>query len=134
MINSYMRNTRTFSDLDLNFIAHPMTGDVTKKYDEFAIKQSVKNLILTNHYERPFHPEIGSQITGLMFENWSPMVQSVIRQSIINTITNFEPRVKLIDITINSSPDENSIDVSITFKIVNTETPLTIDITLDRTR
>jgi len=129
-----MRNTRTFSDLDLNFIAHPMTGDVSKKFDEFAIKQSVKNLILTNHYERPFHPEIGSQITGLMFENWSPMIQSVIRQSIINTITNFEPRVRLIDILVNPSPDENSIYVEITFKIVNTETPLTIDITLDRTR
>lgn len=111
-----------------------MTGDVSKKYDEFAIKQSVKNLILTNHYERPFHPEIGSQITGLMFENWSPMIQSVIRQSIINTITNFEPRVQLIDILVNPSPDENSIYVEITFKIVNTETPLTIDITLDRTR
>ena len=129
-----MRNTRTFSDLDLNFIAHPMTGDVSKKFDEFAIKQSVKNLILTNHYERPFHPEIGSQITGLMFENWSPMIQSVIRQSIINTITNFEPRVQLIDILVNPSPDENSIYVEITFKIVNTEAPLTIDITLDRTR
>ena len=129
-----MRNTRTFSDLDLNFIAHPITGDVSKKYDEFAIKQSVKNLILTNHYERPFHPEIGSQITGLLFENWSPMLQSVIRQSIINTITNFEPRVQLIDILVNPSPDENSIYVEITFKIVNTEAPLTIDITLDRTR
>jgi len=129
-----MRNTRTFSDLDLNFIAHPMTGDVSKKFDEFAIKQSVKNLILTNHYERPFHPEIGSQITGLMFENWSPMIQSVIRQAIINTITNFEPRVRLIDILVNPSPDENSIYVEITFKIVNTEAPLTIDITLDRTR
>jgi len=129
-----MRNTRQFIDLDLNFIAHPMTGDVSKKFDEFAIKQSVKNLILTNHYERPFHPEIGSQITGLMFENWSPMIQSVIRQSIINTITNFEPRVQLIDILVNPSPDENSIYVEITFKIVNTEAPLTIDITLDRTR
>lgn len=129
-----MRNTRTFSDLDLDFIAHPVSGDITKKYDEYAIKQSVKNLILTNHYERPFHPEIGSQITGLLFENWSPMLQSVIRQSIINTITNFEPRVKLIDVNVYQRSDENSVDVTITFSIINTETPITIDITLERTR
>jgi phage baseplate assembly protein W len=129
-----MRNTRQFIDLDLNFIAHPVSGDITRKYDEYAIKQSVKNLIFTNHYERPFHPEIGSQITGLLFENWTPMLQSVLRQTIINTITNFEPRVKLIDVIVYPKPDENSIDVSITFKIVNTETPVTLDITLNRTR
>ena len=129
-----MRNTRIFTDLDLDFIAHPVSGDVSKKYDEFAIKQSVKNLILTNHYERPFHPEIGSQITGLMFENWSPMLQSVIRQSIINTITNFEPRVKLIDVVVTPNADNNLVYASITFKIVNTNTPITVDITLNRTR
>lgn len=129
-----MRNTRIFTDLDLDFIAHPVSGDISKKYDEFAIKQSVKNLILTNHYERPFHPEIGSQITGLMFENWSPMLQSVIRQSIINTITNFEPRVKLIDVVVTPNADNNLVYASITFKIVNTNTPITVDITLNRTR
>jgi phage baseplate assembly protein W len=129
-----MRNTRKFSDLDLDFIAHPVSRDVSRKYDENAIKQSVKNLIMTNHYERPFHPEIGSQITGLLFENWSPMIQSVIRQSIINTITNFEPRVVLLDVQVYSKPDEHSIDVTIIFKIINTDTPLSIDITLERTR
>lgn len=127
-------NTRIFSDLDLNFIAHPVSGDVSKKYDELAIKQSVKNLILTNHYERPFHPEIGSQISGLLFENWSPMLQSVIRQSIVNTITNFEPRVRLLDVSVDPNEDNNLVYVIITFTIVNTDTPLTVDITLNRTR
>ena len=128
------RSTRKFSDLDLNFIAHPISGDVSKKFDEYAINQSVKNLILTNHYERPFHPEIGSQISGLLFENWTPVLQSVMRQSIINTITNFEPRVQLIDVVIYDRSDNNAVDVSITYKIVNTETPVTLDITLNRTR
>lgn len=128
------RNTRIFSDLDLNFIAHPVSGDVSKKYDELAIKQSVKNLILTNHYERPFHPEIGSQISGLLFENWSPMLQSVLRQSIVNTITNFEPRVRLLDVSVDPNEDNNLVYVIITFTIVNTDTPLTVDITLNRTR
>lgn len=128
------RSTKQYSDLDLNFIAHPISGDVTRKYDEYAINQSIKNLVLTNHYERPFHPEIGSQITGLLFENWTPMLQSVIRQSIINTITNFEPRVQLIDVVVYDRSDNNAVDVSITYKIVNTETPVTLDITLNRTR
>lgn len=128
------RNTRTYSDLDLNFIANPATGDIAKKYDENAIKQSVKNLIMTNHYERPFHPEIGSQVTGLLFENDSPMLQATLERAIIYTIENFEPRVKLISVDITLNPDNNSVFVSITFKILNTERPITVDFTLQRTR
>lgn len=128
------RNVRTYSDLDLNFIANPATGDIAKKYDENAIKQSVKNLIMTNHYERPFHPEIGSQVTGLLFENDSPMLQATLERAIIYTIENFEPRVKLISVDITLNPDNNSVFVSITFKILNTERPITVDFTLQRTR
>lgn len=124
----------TFTDIDLNFIKHPVSRDITKKYDVDAIKQSVKNLILTNFYERPFHPEIGSQITGLLFENWNPMLEAVIKQAVANTIGNFEPRVKLIDVLVVPNPDNNALRVSIVFKIVNTETPITIEITLQRTR
>lgn len=129
-----MRSTTVFTDLDLDFIMHPVSRDVSKKVNEYAIKQSVKNLILTNHYERPFHPEIGSQITAMLFENWSPMLQSVIRQSIINTITNFEPRVKLLEVVVDPNEDSNALSVSITFKIINTNTPLTVDLILNRTR
>jgi phage baseplate assembly protein W len=128
------RATRIFSDLDLNFIANPSTGDISKKFNETAIKQSVKNLILTNFYERLFHPEIGSQVTGLLFEPFSPLLQALLQRAIINTIENYEPRVKLLEVVINLNPDNNSIDVSIYFKIVNTETPLSLNITLKRTR
>lgn len=128
------RNTRTYTDLDLNFIANPATGDISKKYDENAIKQSVKNLVMTRHYERPFHPEIGSQVMGLLFENDSPMLQATLQRAIIYTIENFEPRVKLINVQVNMNPDNNSVYVSITFKIVNTERPITVDFTLQRTR
>lgn len=128
------RNTRTFSDLDLNFIANPATGDVSKKYDVNAIKQSVKNLVMTNHYERLFHPEIGSQITSLLFEPFSPLLQAMLEQAIINTITNFEPRVRLLNIDVSLNPDNYTVFVSITFTIVNTETPLVVDFTLQRTR
>lgn len=127
-------NSRTFTDLDLNFIANPVTGDVSRKYDENAIKQSIKNLVMTNHYEKPFHPEIGSQIYSLLFEPFSPMLKSMLERSIINTIANFEPRASLIDVEVTLNPDNNSIYCQITFRIINTQRPLTVDITLSRTR
>ncbi len=128
------RNTRTFSDIDLNFTAHPLTGDVARKYDEESIKQSVKNLILTNNYERPFHSEIGSQIRGLLFEPVTPMLNMLLKRAIIDTITNFEPRVRLIDVLVRFSPDNNDVYVSIEYTIVNTTRPIQIDLVLKRTR
>lgn len=128
------RQTRTFSDLDLNFKSHPATGDVTMKYDENAIKQSIKNLVMTNHYERPFHPEIGSQVRALLFEPASPMLAITLKQAITNTINTFEPRVKLQDVIVTSSPDLNRLYVTIEFTIINTTSPLTMSLVLERTR
>lgn len=128
------RNARVFSDLDLNFIANPATGDVSKKYDESAIKQSIKNLIMTNHYEKPFHPEIGSQVLSLLFEPFSPLLQAMLEQAITNTINNFEPRVRLQQVNVFLNPDNVSVYVTIEYKIVNTEKPITVDFTLQRTR
>lgn len=128
------RNTRTFSDLDLNFTAHPLTGDVARKYDEEAIKQAVKTLILTDNYERPFHSEIGSQIRGLLFEPVTPMLNMLLKRAIIDTITNFEPRVRLIDVVVRFSPDNYDVYVSIEYTIINTTRPIQIDLVLKRTR
>jgi len=128
------RLTRTFSDLDFNFIANPSTGDVTRKFDDNAIKQSVKNLILTSNYEKPFHPEIGSQVNSLLFEPFSPMIQAMMTEAIKNTINNYEPRVNLLNVIVNANPDNHSLNVSIIFKIVNTETPISVDLVLERTR
>lgn len=131
------RNTRIFSDIDLNFTAMPVPGgkgDVAKKYDVNAIKQSVKNLVMTNNYERPFHPEIGSQIQSLLFEPFSPLLQAMLEKTIVNTINNFEPRVQLLKVEVTLNPDNYTAYVSIVFTIVNTETPITIDLTLQRTR
>ena len=128
------RATRTFSDLDFNFFANPATGDVTKKFDDNAIKQSVKNLILTSFYEKPFHPEIGSQVNSLLFEPFSPLLKAMMTEAIKNTLYNHEPRVSLLDVTVNDNPDNNSLYVSIIFKIINTEQPITVDLVLQRTR
>lgn len=128
------RNTRIFTDLDLNFTANPATGDVFKKYDENAIKQSVKNLVLTNNYERLFHPEIGSQVQSLLFEPMTPLLKAMLEKAIINTINNFEPRVQVLNVQVTLNPDNHTAYVSIVFRIVNTEKPLVIDFTLQRTR
>lgn len=128
------KNTRTFSDLDLGFRAHPVSKDVARKFDENAIKQSIRSLILTKNYERPFHSEIGSPIKTLLFEPFSALTTAITKSIIENTINSFEPRVSLIDVRVSFSPDNNGLYVSIVFVIVNTVTPITIDIFLERTR
>ena len=128
------RNTRNFSDLDLNFTAHPVTKDIVLRYDENAIKTSLKNLILTSNFERPFHSEIGSPIKRLLFEPATPMLGVVMKRAIVDTVNNFEPRVELLNVDVNVAPDINSIRVTIEFKIKNTERPLSLDLVLERTR
>jgi len=128
------KNTRIYTDLDLNFTANPVTGDVSSKYDENAIKQSVKNLIMTHHYERPFHPEIGSQVHSLLFDNFSPMTQVMMEQAIRNTIENNEPRVRLNSVSVDLQNDDMTANISIVFTIVNIQQPIQLDFTLRRTR
>lgn len=129
-----MANTRTFSDLDLGFFAHPVSRDVSKKYDENSIKQSLRNLILTKNYERPFRSDVGSQIKSILFEPITPMMSAVIKRTIENTINTYEPRVSLLDVSVLLSPDNNSVYVTIVFTIVNTSTPISVDLILERTR
>lgn len=128
------RNTRNFSDLDLNFTAHPVTKDIVLRYDENAIKTSLKNLIMTSNFERPFHSEIGSPIKRLLFEPATPMLAVVMKRAIVDTVNNFEPRVELLDVDVYVGEDSNAIRVTIEFKIRNTERPLSLDIVLERTR
>lgn len=128
------RNTRTFSDLDFNFTAHPVTGDIVRRFDESAVKNSLKNLILTSNYERPFHSEIGSPIKRLLFEPATPMLQVMLQKAISDTVNNFEPRVELLNVDVVVSEDTYEVYVSIEFRIVNTTQPLTLDLTLERTR
>jgi phage baseplate assembly protein W len=128
------RSARLFTDIDLNFTAHPVTGDVTRRYDENAIKASVLNLLLTRNFERPFHSEIGSPIRSLLFELPGPMFTVMMQRAIIDVINNFEPRVEIIDVRVNDAADSNAVYVTVEFKIVNTERPITLDLTLERTR
>jgi phage baseplate assembly protein W len=127
-------NVRIFSDLDLNFTPHPVTGDLVRRLDDNAIKQALKNLIMTRNFERPFHSEIGSPIREALFNPLTPMTVMIVRRAIIDLVSNFEPRVRLLDVEVISSPENNSLYVSINFRIINTERPLNLEFMLERTR
>lgn len=125
---------RQYKDLDLNFLSHPVKKDVTKHVDEMAVINSVKNLILTNHYERPFRPDIGSNIGKLLFENMDNITATAIRREIEQTIVNFEPRVSISNIGILPDFDNNGFSVSMEFYIINRTEPITIEFFLQRVR
>jgi phage baseplate assembly protein W len=133
-ITTNIDTSRSFKDLDLNFISHPVRKDVTKHINEFAIINSVKNLILTNHYERPFQPELGSNIRRLLFENVDVIIAARIEREIVETIENFEPRVQVSKVTAIPAPDENSYQIILEFFIVNIPNPVTITFFLERIR
>ena len=128
------RNTRTYSDLDFSFLANPSTKDVAVRYDDNAVKQSIRSLVMTNHYERPFHPEIGSQINDMLFEPFSPLTKAMMERAITNTIVNHEPRVVLQEVSVNPAPDNNSVYIQIVFTIVNTSQPISVNLLMQRTR
>ena len=127
-------NTRRWSDLDLDFTKHPVTKDVSIKRDVEAIKRSVRNLIMTNPFERPFHPEIGSGITGLLFDNVAPTTAVVLQSEIRLVLNNFEPRIELIDIGVLGDIDKNGYYIRIKFQPINIPDPVTLEFFLERLR
>jgi phage baseplate assembly protein W len=134
MATTIQRNTRTFSDLNLLFTVNPATLDVTKRINEEAVKASVRNLIQTKNFERPFHPEIGCQINNLLFENVSPIIFQLMKKTVFDVLEKFEPRIVVLDVLTQERPDQNELDVTIIFKIVNTERPITLRTTIQRVR
>ena len=128
------RNTKTFTDLNLLFTANPATGDVTKKVDEEAIKSSIKNLIQTKNFERPFHPEIGCQVFSLLFENFTPVTREVLKKTIYDVIEKFEPRASILSVKINETADNNDLNVYVEFLINNSDRPVTLKTTIQRVR
>ena len=128
------RNNRQYADLNMLFTKHPLTGDVTKKQDEEAVKTSLRNLISTRHYERPFHPEIGCQIHSMLFENFTPVTLQVMKKTIFDVVEKFEPRVTVLDVKIRERADDNRLDLDIIFRLNNSERPITVSTFLTRVR
>jgi|SRR6056300_510789 len=125
---------RTFKDLDLNFNIHPVRKDINTHSNEYAIVNSIKNLVLTNHYERPFQPNIGSNIRQLLFDNLDAVTAAGIQREIEETINNFEPRAGISNVNVVAAPDENGYKVELEFFVLNNTSPVTINFFLERIR
>lgn len=125
---------KRYSDLDLNFTIHPVRKDINKNVDAMAVINSIKNLVLTNHYEIPFRPEIGSNVNKMLFENMDSITASSIEREISQVIENFEPRARISKISVSPDFENNSYSVGMEFYIINRTEPITINFFLERTR
>ena len=123
-----------YTDLDLDFMINPITGDINKKTGTDAVKRSIRNLIFTNYYERPFKSNIGSDVPRLLFDNVDVMTATFLEDAIIRLINNFEPRVRLQGVRVTADYDNNGFGVVIQYIIINTETPATFNLFLERIR
>ena len=133
--NNITRNVRQYTDLDLFFGKKSSNSDVQEITDVKAVKRSIRNLVLLNHYEKPFHPEIASGVRDMLFELMTPVTATILARKIEDVINNFEPRARLVGVTAIPLLDKNAYEVSIEFYVVNTPTELVdLSIMLERLR
>lgn len=123
-----------YQDFKKDLERSPVSSDLTIWKDEDAVKESIKNLILTDRGERLMQPQIGGNINAMLFENITPAVLILIQNAVENTINLYEPRAELIDVTATSNIDDNTVRVNIAFYITNVQQPITLDVFLERTR
>ena len=128
------RNSRRFRDIDLDFTRNAVTNDVNVVEDVIAIKRAVKNLVQTNYYERPFHPELGCGVRQLLFENFTPLTAIYMRKKIEEVLTNYEPRANISSIAVGEDADRNGISVEVNFYVLNLPNPVSVTTTLKRIR
>ena len=130
-----MDNFQTFKDLNITFKPHPVTGDLIIKKDDAAIKQSVVNLLLTSKGERPFQPNLGSDIRNLLFEPLDAATAGQISRNIRDVLLNYEPRIRILDIEVLANYEQNGFDVGLEFEIIGREDfPVALEFFLERTR
>ena len=133
--NNSKRSARIYSDIDLFFGKKTSNDDIQSITDIKAVKRSVRNLVLTNHYEKPFHPEIGSGVRDMLFENMTPITAQILSRKIEDVINNFEPRVRLVSVRAIPDMDRNIYNVTVEFYVVNAPTELVdLSIMLERLR
>ena len=132
--NDSKRSTRIYKDLDLDFGRNTVTNDVNKLTDVEAVKRSVRNLINTNHFERPFHPELGGNVRALLFENITPLTALNLQRKIEEVLSNFEPRAKITQIIADPDMDRNGYRLEIRFYVIGIQNPITVETFLERLR
>lgn len=123
-----------YSDFKKNLEVSPLSQDLTLNKDEDAVKESIKNLILTDRGERLMQPNLGGNIQAMLFENLTPSVLKLIEENVRTTIVLYEPRAELQDVTVTSNIDDNAVNIRITFYIKNVEQPIDLDVFIERTR
>ena len=123
-----------YSDIPISFTAHPITGNVKKSINRDAVKNSVRNIILTNHGERFFKPKFGGNVTSKLFENASKFTEFNTARSIRIALANYEPRAEVIKVKVTANPDTNNLTVSLKFRVTNDPEPITLDVLLERIR
>jgi len=128
------RTRKVYVDIDLSMKAHPVTGDIIKVTDERAVEQSIKTLVLTNFYERPFQHYLGSNARGYLFEPVSPIIEDALTKDIRDVIQKHEPRGEIVSINVNYNEDQNAYDVVIYFRVLGLDTPVKISFILERVR
>lgn len=129
-----MEKARQFSDLDLDFLPHPRTQDIVREFDEEAVKRSVVNLIKTRMYERPFHPELGCQIFSLLFDNFNSITRQICERTVKDVIDKFEPRARIETVTVKESVDQHALEITIIFRLVNSNAPIILTTLMSRVR
>jgi len=132
--NESTRSSKIFKDLNLDFQQNTATKDIQKITDIEAVKRSVRNLISTNHYEKPFHPEIGSNLRAMLFELMTPQMNHVITKQIENLINNYEPRCRLVQVHTQPMFERNGYAVQISFYVQNYQNPVVVESFLERLR
>jgi phage baseplate assembly protein W len=126
--------SKIYSDIDFTFTKKPVVGDVALSYDAQAVIRSIRNILLTRHYEKPFNPDFGSNIDAILFEMVSPLSATSLEREIRTTIENYEPRARLSEVIVNPQPDNNAYSVSLSFYIENATLPTTVTLLLERNR
>jgi len=143
VINNSMANTNSnissrkkpYADFDFSFLKHPVTGDVPIKRDVEAVKQSVRNILLTRRGEKFFDPDFGGSLTEFLFENFDPIVKADMEQRIIGTLRNYEPRVKVLDVRIEDLSYRNALSLNLEVQILSPEDVTTnIEFIIERLR
>ena len=132
--NKSKRSNRIYADLNLSFTKNPATKDVARLFDVQAIKRSVKNIILTNKYERPFDSDFGCNLRGFLFENITEPLLVIIKDRVAMAIEKYEPRVTVEDVVVRDDQDKNGISIMVSFLINGTEAPVSVSTFLQRVR
>jgi hypothetical protein len=134
LTNNSKRANVNYKDLDLDFGRNPVTNDVNELTNVEAVKRSVRNLINTTHFDRPFHPEIGGDVRTLLFEPMTPLTALNLQRKVEEVLVNFEPRISLVQVAANPNPDANSYDLSIYFYVIGTTELVQVQTFLERLR